>query len=65
MITDDNFDTDDIVDGVLLQAGGMEVDDPDVLVTWAVDSTLRYVVDWLRSTGYAAKADILETLGDI
>lgn len=65
MITDEDFDKDDIADGVLNHAAGMEIDTPDALVTWAVDATLRYVVEWLRSTGSAAKAEILESIGEI
>lgn len=65
MITDEDFDKDDIVEGVFDFAGNMEIDNPDALVTWAVDATLRYVVDWLQSTGHSAKAEILESIGDL
>lgn len=65
MINDDTFNRDDIVEGVLDHAGNMEIDTPDALVTWAVDATLRYVVEWLSNTGNAAKAEILESIGDL
>lgn len=65
MITDHDFYKDDIVEGVLDFAGNMEIYTPDALVTWAVDATLRYVVEWLRSTGHAAKAEILESIGEV
>ena len=64
-MTDDDFNKDDVVDGMLNTLWAMEIEDKETAVIWAVDATLRYVVDWLRSTGHAAKADILETLGDI
>ena len=64
MITDENFDKDDIVDGVLNHIANMESESTEVDVVWAVDATLRYVIDWLRSTGHSAKAEILESLGD-
>lgn len=65
MITDDDFNRDDIVTGVLDHAGNMEIDDPHELVAYAVDMTLNYVVDWLKATGHSAKAEILESLGGL
>jgi len=70
MITDDNFDKDDIVDQTAAAVfrynhGAVLSDETQVGITWAVDATLRYVVEWLRSTGHSAKAEILESIGEV
>ena len=64
-VDDDNFSTDDIVEGVLNHLTDSEVNDFDTAMTWAVDSTIRYVVEWLANTGHAAKAEILESIGEV
>jgi len=63
--SDETFDKEDICDGVMNYAAGMEIDHPEAICAQAVDATLRYVVEWLRSTGHSAKAEILESIGDL
>lgn len=59
------FNRDDIVDGVLNYAAGMEITNSAAIVTLTVDATLRYVVGWLDETGRAGLAGVLETLADL
>lgn len=65
MITDDDFNTDDICDGILNFLTDMEITNVDAVVPIVVDTTLRYVVEWLSSTGHSAKAEILESIGEL
>lgn len=70
MITDEDFDKDKVCDAVCKSVftynhGAVLSDETQLGITWAVDATLRYVVEWLRSTGSAAKAEILESIGEV
>lgn len=65
MITDNDFNKNELVDGIENMAAALETENVNAVATWAVDATLRYVVDWLQSTGHSAKADILERLGEV
>ena len=65
MITDLNFNREDIIGGVECTAAAMETENVAAVATWAVDSTLAYVVDWLRERGSTEAADVLEQIGEV
>lgn len=61
---DEEFSRDDLLSGILNRCEDIEAVGEEAAEI-ALDSTLRYVVEWLSDTGYRAKAEILEQLGEL
>lgn len=63
--TEPTYLNDEIVDGVSGQLADAEVENQEAAILWAVDVTLRSVVEWLRREGHSDAADDLESFGGV